>query len=510
MKSAASNSSIGACIATRLIVTIFAILAPPGVHANAADPPKGPYDYLAGSIADKDRSLAALRALKAIEDKELAPLFVAMSRSGDKTKRLMAVGALGRIGGDHAVAALKQRLSEDTMMAIRAEAIVHLLNLKAADAPLLAGAAKVGDDSIRCIAARSLSTRSSTKKHKDLALATLKELVESNEPITAVLARVRLLAMGDGTQLPFLTRLIANRETDVTIVRLTMIQIYDEKIASAAPLARTVIGSADRPLHVRVLACRALAAASPKATPVIFESLRKSSSMIYRISALAIIAERKDAGPYLAAIAKSSLAVGTIARFEQARKTPGPAASLAIQKALELKHPIVINHVLQQAEQDIEKLKDKADFYTPGLLKYIASVDADTPRMGPQHVLAARATTMLLDLGTPTAMAGVRKILAGRYSAVTRSAAAGLLRTKNKAVCPIARDLLKSPYPELASDAALTLGHFADPAAAEYFNRIITRESGHSITFTTMASWYLLKIQKQSAAAAKKLAALIK
>ena len=69
---------------------------------------------------------------------------------------------------------------------------------------------------------------------------------------------------------------------------------------------------------------------------------------------------------------------------------------------------------------------------------------------------------------------------------------------------------MKNPYPELSAYAALTLGHFADPAAEDHFNRIITRESGHTVAEITLASWYLLKIKKQSAQSAKQLAKLVK
>ena len=496
--------------AAQTIVLLWTVLGCLVGQAAAADPTKNAYDYLAGILVDKKSSVAAIRALRAADDQELTPLFVAMSRGSDKKMRLLATMTLGQLGGTEAIAALKRQLVEDSAMAVRAEAMVQLLNLEAADATTLAAAVKIKDPNIQCVAARSLASQSKEQKHRDLAKATLKKLTESNETMTAAMAGMGLLAMGDSAQLPGLKKLISDPNTEATIVRLIMLQIADEEIAAGQPLARIVIDSPKLPVQTRIIACRALAAAAPKSVPVIFESLRKSKSMVYRVRTLGIIAEQTDAQPYVAAIAKSSLIIGPLAAFELARAKPGPASSIAVDKVITLRHPIAVDYVLRRAEEDIKKLGVKAGFYTAGLLKYIASVDPDAENMAHEHVLAARATTLLVNLGTPEAIGGIGKILEGRYSAVTRSTAAGLLRTKNKAICPIARKLLKSQYPELATDGALTLGHFADPAAADYFNRIITREAGHPVAEMTLASWYLLKIGKQSASAAKQLAKLIK
>ena len=497
-------------IAARRMVLLWAVLACLGGEAPAADAAKNAYDYLAGILVDKKNSTTAIRAFHVAADQELMPLFVAMSRGSDKRKRLLAAMALGQLGGKEAIATLKRQLAEDSAMAVRAEAMVQLLNLKAADTAVLTAAVKIKDANIQCVAARSLASQSKEPKHRDLARATLKKLTESSDTMTAAMAGVGLLAMGDNAQLPGLKKLISDPETEATIVRLIMLQIAGEKIAAGRPLACIVIDSPKRPVQTRIIACRALAEAHPKSVPVIFASLRKSQSMVYKVHTLGIIAEQPDAQPYIAALARSSLSIAPLASFEQARVTPGPASSIAVNKALALRHPIAVTYILQQARKDIDKLGDKAGFYTAGLLKYIASVEPDARNIAHEHVLASQATTLLMDLGTPEAVGGIGKILNGRYSAITRSTAAGLLRTKNKAVCPIARKLLKNPYPELATYGALTLGYFADPAAAEHFSKIIARESGHAIAEVTLASWYLLKIKKQSASAAKQLARLIK
>ena len=510
MKSPKLTLFIPGSITARRVVLLWTVLVCLVGQATAEDAAKNAYDYLAGILVDKTNSVTAIRAFHAANDRELTPLFVAMSRGGDKKMRMMATMALGKLGGKEAIAALKNQLVGDSAMGVRAEAMVNLLKLKAADTDVLTIAVKLNDQNIQCVAARSLAVQSKDKKHQELARTTLQKLAKSNDPMTAAMAGVGLLAMGDSAQLPGLKKFISDPDTEAAIVRLMMLQIADEKIAAGQPLARMVVDSPKLSVETRIIACRALAAASPRSVPVIFASLRKSRSMVYRIRAMGIIAEQAGAQPYITAIAKSSLLIGPLAGFEQSRTAPGPASSLAVDKALALKHPIAVDYVLRRAEEDIKKLGDRAAFYVAPLLKYIASVEPDTDRMAQEHILAAQATTLLTNLGTPKAIAGIDKILAGRYSAITRSTAAGLLRATNKAVCPLARKLLKSPYQELATDGALTLGHFADPAATEYFNRIITRQSGHAVAEITLASWYLLKIRKLSTPTAQQLAKLIK
>jgi HEAT repeat protein len=492
------------------ILMLWTVMSALVTGARGEDATKNAYDYLAKILLDNKNSTIAIRALLAADDKDTTPLFIAMSRSSDKRVRMLATMALGQLGGPEAIAALKKQLTGDTLIAIRAEAMVNLLNLDAADANILIVAVKIDDPNIQCVAARSLARKSKDRKHLDLAGATLKKLSGSNETMTVAMSSLGLLAMEDHAQLTALKKLISNPDTNATVVRLMMLQIADEKIISAEPLAKMVIESPKLPIKTRIIACRALAETSTKPLPVIFESLRKSQSLLYRIRTLGIISDQKDCKRYLSAIGKSKMPIGAMGRFELARKTPGPPASTAVTNALDLKHPAAVGYILRRAEEDIKKLGAKAAFYVPGLLKYITSVEPETDSMAHEHILAAQATTLLADLGTPEAIDGIAKILNGRYNAITRSVGAGLLRTKNKSICPIARKLLKNPYPELVTDAALTLGHFGDPAATDYFSRIISREAGHAVAEVTLASWYLLKIKKQSKAAAKQLAKIIK
>jgi len=496
--------------ATGTLLLIIALLACGADQAPAADAVQTAQNYLAKILVDKKKAYVAINAFHAADDQELTPLFVALSRSGDKRKRLLAATALGQLANKDAIAALKYQLCDDSVMAVRASAIVRLLDLKAADAELLALAVKIKDENIQCIAARSLAKISKNSNHTIQARSTLQKLTGSTDALTAALASLGLLSMGDSTQLDKLKKLVADPKTNPAIVRLLMLQIIDEKISVAKPLTQIVIASPKQAIQTRVMACKALTASGENTEAEIFASLRASDSMIYRIPVLGILAGLKNSTPYVGAIAKSSLAIAPLAGLEIARKTPGPTASTAVEKALSLRHPIALSYTLQTAGDDMEKLGAKADFYVKPLLKFIDSVEPDTDRMTHTHLMVAKATTLLMDFGTPQAISGVREILNRRYSATTRSAAAGLLRTKNKAVCPIATKLLQNPYPELQTYGALTLGHFADPAASKYFTRVISNESGQTVTETTLAAWYILKINKQGALSAKKLAELVK
>ncbi|MBT3199638.1 MAG: HEAT repeat domain-containing protein [Phycisphaerales bacterium] len=492
------------------LLLITALLACCANQARGADAVQTAQNYLAKTLVDQKNAYVAINAFHAADDQELTPLFVALSRSGDKKKRLLASRALGQLANKDAIAALKYQLSNDSVMAVRSEAIVRLLDLQAADAELLSLAAKIKDESIQCIAARSLAKISKDSNHTIQARSTLQKLTASTDAMTAAMASQGLLAMGDSSQLDRLKKIVTDPKTNPAIVRVLMLQIIDEKISVAKPLTQAVIASPKQTTQIRIMACKALSAAGENTEAEIFAALRASGSMIYRVPVLGILASLKNSGPYVGAIAKSSLPIAPLAGLEMARKTPGAAASSAVDKALAMKHPIALSYTLQTAEDDIKKLGAKADFYVKPLLKFIDSVEPDTNRMTHMHLMASKATTLLMDMGTPQAVSGVRNILGRRYSATTRSAAAGLLRTKNKAACPIATKLLQSPYPELQTYGALTLGHFADPAASKYFTRVISNESGQTVTETTLAAWYILKINKQGAQYAKQLAKLVK
>jgi len=210
------------------------------------------------------------------------------------------------------------------------------------------------------------------------------------------------------------------------------------------------------------------------------------------VQLLNILAGRTDSQAQLEALARAEGSVGVLASFELARKAGGEKGTEAAFKAVALRHPIAIDYVLDRAKKDVEvqfpsadptsapsapaaprPAKSPADFYVPVLVDYIRSVEPHPGEMLDSHIRAARAATILADLGTAAAMAGLQDILSQKYTAVVRSTGAGLLKTRNPACQLLLRPLLKNPREELVSDAGLLLGRFGNPAAAEYLESVV-------------------------------------
>jgi HEAT repeat protein len=126
--------------------------------------------------------------------------------------------------------------------------------------------------------------------------------------------------------------------------------------------------------------------------------------------------------------------------------------------------------------------------------------------MGPDHMRAARAATLLADLGNPAALEGLRGLLNGPYDGVSRSVAAGLVQTRNRAAVELARPLLDSPYEEMSTDALMALGRLGDPQAQAGLQRIVDGTDSHPHETVALASWYLIKTQHQQELAAPRLA----
>jgi hypothetical protein len=263
-------------------------------------------------------------------------------------------------------------------------------------------------------------------------------------------------------------------------------------------------------MDLRVLAYKVAAELSATGAATLHEALAGSKSMALRVRLLKVLASRDDAGRQLQNVAQGAGAAAVLARFELARRTGGPTAAQTVVDAVAQEHPVVIAYVLDRAREDIDAHGAKCDYYVPGLLAILRGVDPRPRRMQKEHYLAAGAASRLLALGTPSALAGLRSVLSGKTSAITRAAAAGLLRAKNPAACELARPLLKSPYGELANDAALALGHFADPGARGRLREVLANRKRYSPALVVLASWYLLKIDRQTKAAATRLAGLIK
>lgn len=486
-------------------IATLVMLSLPAGPAPARAPATTPLEYLIGMLKDDKTANPTLAALRSTEDRDLVPVYEAMTRSADKERRLFGVVALAGLVGKDAASCLWERLAGDPVMAIRAEALRHLIEAKAISDEQLAAALKVPDENVQCQAARALVDRGQAA----VALGPLKQLASSKDAATSGLSSACLLGLGRREQEAPLRKVMRDPATAPGVLSVILRQIARQKVTSAMPLVLHIAGSEDAPTSLRVLAYEAGASISSLGPVMLRDAILNSKRTAFRVRLLKVLSARADAGAHLQMIARGSDSAAVLARFEMARKTGGPTAAGAVTAAFDLEHPVVVAYVLDRAGEDIKANGTKCDYYVPGLAKYIRSVDPRPRQMAREHYLAAGAASRLIDLGTPAAVAALKGLLAGKATAVTRSTAAGLLRARNPAARDLVRPLLASPYEELSTDAALALGHFGDQAAAARLGDILARPKTHAPALVVLSSWYLLKIAGQTRAAAAQLAKVI-
>jgi HEAT repeat protein len=498
------------------IVALILCLPAGIVHAgedSAAD--------LAKMLKNPKLAGEVLTALRATDDKDLAPFFIAMTYSGDKDRRLFATSALADIAGKDAAATLSQRLAKDTSMTIRTEALIALAVLQSVDQQQLVDAMKTSDEGLQLIAARTAIHQ----KNPAIAADTLKTLANSKDPATAGMAQMSMLGLGDSSVLTSLRETFTktNPPTDPAVLTILLDQMVEEKIAAGGELAQAVT-KADQPWQVRLRAYRSLAAVRPDGAKLIYEAIlaNAQAGTVFQVHLLGELAGLPQHAEYLEKLKDGDTALAVLARFELARPAGGQAASDALAQAVALGHPVVIDYLLSCAREDFlsnatnpastagDAGKDapafKADFYVPMLLELIESVKVDPLEVRDEHVRATKASTMLADYGSPAAMAGLQKLLSGNYRPAMRMAAAGLIKTKNPQATNLLRPMLASPYEEMSTDAALVLGHFGDKDAAACLKDITDHSDNHSTILVAFAHWYQLKIQGKTRQAAETLA----
>ena len=491
---------------SRLLLILSILLAGPAPAPGQAAPATTPLAYLSTMAQDAKEANKTLAVLRSTEDKALAPLFEAMTRSGDKKRRLFGVVALAELVEKGSAPALIERVNQDTAMAVRAESLGRLIEMKCLTAEQIAGAMTIADENVQSLAARALVARGGA----DAAVAVLGKLSGSSDTATAALSQMCLLGLGQRQHEPNLRKVMRDDETPPLLLSAMLRQVERQKTASALPLVLHVAGSEHRPIPLRVQAYKVAAEISSLGAVTLREAIANSQRDAIRVRLLKVLAGRDDAGPHLRKLAAETGAVGALTRFELARKTGGPTAAQAVTAALALEHPVVVAYVLDRAGEDIPLHGKACDYYAPGLLKLIGGVNPRPRRMGKEHFLAAGAAARLIELGTPAALAGLKELLSGKVTAITRTTAAGLLRSKNRAACALVRPLLASPYDELSADAALALGHFSDAAAKPRLSEILANRRRHAPALVVLASWYLIKIDGRAKAAVSHLAALIK
>lgn len=473
--------------------------------ARAGSPARIATAWLADALEDPQKIPPVLTALRTVGDEEVIGLLAALSASSDKRTRLRATAALGQIGKPQAIPALRERLNRDPQMAVRAEALAHLLERKALSVEQLQEALKIPDENVRCMAARALARMGKGQLGADV----LRRLTGSTDPGTAALSRMSLLGLGDASQLPALKRILSDPKTPQSLLGLLMEQAAAEKILWAQPLA-VQIAETGGSGPLKLLGYKAIAALSPQAALVLRDGIRSAKGAVLRIHLLHALASCEGARPHLEALSRQEGVLGALARFELVRPSGGVEAARAALKALAFGHPVVAEYLLNRAEKDSGRDMAFTAFYPPVLLEIVRSVDTNPRKMGKQHICAAKCVTLLTKLNHPQGLRGLKTLLAGRHSAIVLTVAAGLRWSKNPAVCELALPLLNSAYEELLIDAAMALGYFGRAEATKALLGIVRSANRHRVELVAMACWYLLKIEKQQAQAVAQLVRRIK
>ena len=460
---------------------------------------------LAEMLADPQQIETALQALRATEDKAILPILLALCRSEAADRRRFAVVALAEMFEVQAAAALVERMTADPDRGIRIEAAARLMFLDALEADRLLEATRAPDEEIRCMAADAMVRKGRGMEVVEL----LEQLAMSRDPRTSSSARLNLVSLGRRQHLDELRRIVRDPGSSERLLVQILAQIQEEKIAPAADLARELAGS-DRSSELRVRAYLALCTTADDGPATLRKAIEGSPRMVFNVNLLSVLAGQPGAKPQLQMLANGEGVTATLARFELARTDGGPAAAAAAERVAAMGHPVVIGYLLDRAEEDVKNRGDEAAFHVQALLRVIRAADPEAAVMGAEHYRAARATTILVNMAAPEGVGALKEILAGRYGAVVRAVAAGLMRARNPIARELARPLLKSPYDELVSDAALVLGSFGDADAAMVLERFIVDRGRASTPLVALSSWYLLKIAGRTEISAEQLASCVR
>ena len=435
-------------------------------------------------LVDQGDGVLALVGLRSTEDQDLRPLFAAVARTGDEQSRMVAISGLVRLKGPQALAVLRERVRKDDSEAVGIQALGELLEMDAADTELLRGVLSGRLPGVRLLAARHLVRRGEGAS----ARAVLVEFAGSKVDEAVVMARMCLLAMGDKDQRPPLAKRLRDPDTPDKILAILCGQAAEDKIPAALSLVAPLAESTARRAEVRLVAYRAVAALDPRGAGKLAAAIGKSTRTNFRLDLLRILL-KKGAGSELPALAKEEGLVGAIARFELARPKGGRAATRAAAAAVGHGHVVGVIHVLNRAKEDIAARGGKAAFYAPVLMDVLRGASR-----AQREPTAGRAATLLGNLGTPEALAALKRVLAGPRGQARSAAVAGLLVTTNRAAALLAKPLLTSPYAELSTTAALALGRFGERAAGQRLAEILENPQRHPPQIVAMAGWYLLKI----------------
>jgi len=203
-------------------------LAPPARAQGPAPAPAADLQtarqFLVGTLRDPNTTDMALASLRLTGDADLLALFVAYSSHTDKRVRLIALAGLADHKSEQATAAILERMRNDLVMGIRAQAIALLTQAKSATAAHLQEAMKCEDEGIQYLAARGLVSLGQGAAAADK----LAKLVQSKDMVTSGLARLDLLTIGKADQLEPVLRLLTDPNSPPVFVGMMLERINED------------------------------------------------------------------------------------------------------------------------------------------------------------------------------------------------------------------------------------------------------------------------------------------
>lgn len=461
--------------------------------------------YLSDCLKDPQRVMIALATLKSAGEDDALPIFQRGIESAHEPVRIYCLDAVADIMDKKAVPLLTRSLKSDESANVRAAALSRLMELKAAKPEMLTDLLNHKNEKLRCLTACALVRLD--KGTGNGLQATLEELAESTNPATEIMARVSLVKLGDTTQLAAIRRRISNPRLPEVVIALMCEQVSDQNVTAATGLL-TDLASSRRSMGTRARALDALAEISPAAPGILLKAITEAKNPVYAARLLKLLADQDNAASQLLTIARADGTMAPLARFELTRKNDPRALSGVTRRAIAGDSLLPAAYIIARAEQDANS-RTLAPAYVPALSQWLTSLDGRSKSFKAEHLHAAKATTVLVDIGLGEGLKTVHSLLQSRYSARTQAVAMGLVKADNSKAIPLAGPLLESAYPKLVRSAAMTLGRFGRESGREELVRIATAPEREGVPTACLANWYILKIDGETKVAAKTLAGVL-
>ncbi|MFW5732396.1 MAG: HEAT repeat domain-containing protein [Planctomycetota bacterium] len=494
-------------IALSLVAALWTVNGLPG-PARAPGQQRKTCDavgYLSTCLKDPERVMIALATLKSAGEDEALPIFQRGLQSAHEPVRIYCLDAVADIMEDKAVGLLTGSLKSDESANVRAAALSRLMELDAAKPEMLTGLLNHKNEKLRCLTACALVRLG--KGAANGLRTTLEGLTESTNPATEIMARVSLVKLGDTTQLAAIRRRISNPRVPEVVIALMCEQISDQNVTEATGLLTDLAGSR-RSMGIRARALDALAEVSPAAPGVLLKEITEAKNPVYAARLMKLLADQDDATKQLLTLARADGSMAPLARFELARKNDHRALAGVTRRAIAGDSLLPAAYIIARAEQDANS-QTLAPAYVPALSEWLTSLDGRSKTFKPEHLHAAKATTVLVDIGLGEGLQTVHSLLNSRYSARTQAVAMGLVKAENSKAIALAGPLLDSAYPKLVRSAAMTLGRYGRESGREELVRIATAPQREGVPTACLANWYILKIDGETKVAARTLAGVL-